>query len=122
MLKIEKKKTTLNCIINYVIYRMIMKYQSLKIITILATNINILNKFRTRQKFKMELFAIIVNILSKSYILDVFRVLHSPQYTNLFNKVLYCFENACTHCLVAFLSSSLSSISLPKIRKTTIKI
>ena len=122
MLKIEKKKTTLNCNINYVIYRMITKYQSLKIITILATNINILNKFRTRQKFKMELFAIIVNILSKSSTLDVFRVLHSPQYTNLFNKVLYCFENACTHCLVAFLSSSLSSISLPKIRKTTIKI
>ena len=42
--KIAKKKTTLNFIINYAIYWMIMKYQLLKIMTILATNINILTK------------------------------------------------------------------------------
>ena len=40
-----------------------------------------------------------------------------------FSKVLYLFENACTRCLLAFLSSSTSSISFAKkIRKTTIKI
>ena len=89
MLKIEKKKTTLNFIINYAIYWMITKYHLLKIMTILATNINILTKFRTHQKSKMELFVIIVNpvkslnIPAKSSILDVCRVLHSPLYTNL---------------------------------------
>ena len=68
---------------------MITKYHLLKIMTILATNINILTKFGTRQKSKMELFVIIVNpvkslnIPAKSSILDVCRVLHSPLYTNL---------------------------------------
>ena len=42
MLKIEKK-TKFNFIINYAIYWMIMQYELLKIVTILATNINILN-------------------------------------------------------------------------------
>ena len=70
--KNRKKKTALNPIINYAMYWMITKYQLLKIMTILATYINILTKFITRQKSKMELFAIIVyafkflNILAKS--------------------------------------------------------
>ena len=57
---------------------------------ILATNISILDKFRTRQKSKMELFAIIIyalkllNILAKISILDVCRVLHSHLYTTPF--------------------------------------
>ena len=88
--KNRKKKTALNPIINYAMYWMIRKYQLLKIMTILATNINILTKFRTRQKSKMELFAIIVyafkflNILAKSSILDVCRVPDSLLYTTLF--------------------------------------
>lgn len=39
-----------------------------------------------------------------------------------FSIVLYGFENACTRCFLDFLSSSTLSISLSKIRKTTIKI
>ena len=41
--KNRRKKTKFNFIINYAIYWMIMQYELLKIVTILATNINILN-------------------------------------------------------------------------------
>ena len=120
-------------LINYAIYWMIMKYQLLKIMTILATNINILNvysrgRFRIRQKSKMELFAQIVNgfksltIFAKSSILDVCRGSKSASVRTFFTKVLYLFENACPLCLLAFLSSFTKSISLPKIRKMIIKI